>query len=63
MLTGGQRARSGQTHVDGRSPARGHPHQILAQGLAHASFRDRGRRAQGLHVAINAIDYLSIDLS
>jgi hypothetical protein len=37
--------------------------QILAQGLGHAYFRDRGRRAQGLDVEINAIDYIDLDLT
>jgi hypothetical protein len=36
---------------------------ILAQGLGHAYFRDRGRRAQGLDVAITSIDYVDVELS
>jgi len=37
--------------------------RILADGLGHAYFRDRGRRAAGLDVEINTIDYLDIELS
>lgn len=37
--------------------------QILADGLGHAYFRDRGRRADGLDVEISDIDYLDIGLS
>ncbi|WP_326600363.1 telomere-protecting terminal protein Tpg [Streptomyces sp. NBC_01803] len=35
---------------------------ILAQGLGQAYFRDHGRRAAGLDVAIQDIDYLDIEL-
>lgn len=37
--------------------------EILSEGLGHAYFRDRGRRAQGLDVEINAIDYIDLDLT
>ncbi|MGP3972246.1 telomere-protecting terminal protein Tpg [Streptomyces sp. 6N223] len=36
---------------------------ILAAGLGQAYFRDHGHRAQGLDVAINAIDYIDLDLT
>lgn len=36
--------------------------QHLAQGLGQAYFRDGGRRAQGLEVAVTDVDYLDIDL-
>jgi transcriptional regulator with XRE-family HTH domain len=37
--------------------------QILGDGLGHAYFRDRGRRAAGLDVEISDIDYLDVDLT
>jgi transcriptional regulator with XRE-family HTH domain len=37
--------------------------RLLGQGLGHAYFQDRGRRAQGLAVTINHIDYLDVDLT
>lgn len=37
--------------------------QILAGGLGHAYFRDRGRRAHGLEVEISDVDYLEVGLT
>ena len=37
--------------------------QILAAGLGHVYFQDRGRRAHDLEVEIADIDYLDVDLS
>lgn len=34
---------------------------IIAEGLQEMYFKDRGRRAQGLVVELNAIDYLDLD--
>ncbi|MBB1254638.1 XRE family transcriptional regulator [Streptomyces sp. OF3] len=36
--------------------------QILADGLGHAYFRDRGQRAHGLEVEISDVDYLDVGL-
>lgn len=36
--------------------------QQVAEGLGQAYFRDGGRRAHGLDVTLNEIDYLDIDL-
>ena len=36
--------------------------QIVADGLAHAYFRDGGRRAAGLEVEFTDLDYLEVDL-
>ncbi|SFC88876.1 telomere-protecting terminal protein Tpg [Streptomyces aidingensis] len=36
--------------------------RILADGLGHAYFRDRGRRADGLDVEISDVDYLNLEL-
>jgi DNA-binding transcriptional regulator YiaG len=38
-------------------------HATLAARLGHAYFQDRGRRAQGLDVTVNDIDYLDVDVS
>ncbi|MGK5534254.1 telomere-protecting terminal protein Tpg [Streptomyces sp. URMC 129] len=42
--------------------AEGQLRDILAEGLGQAYFRDHGRRAHGLDVAITDIDYLDIEL-
>lgn len=36
--------------------------RILAGGLGHAYFRDRGRRADGLEVELSDVDYCELDL-
>ncbi|MGW7290919.1 telomere-protecting terminal protein Tpg [Streptomyces xiamenensis] len=36
--------------------------RILGEALGHVYFRDHGRRAQGLDVEINDVDYLELNL-